>query len=70
MKIILALVGVGARHGVPVQRSRWVTFRRARSQRGTRSADREKSAALSPLGERVDRPGVFFSRRGPGEGVV
>ena len=26
--------------------------------------------ALSPLGERVDRTGVFFSRGGPGEGVV
>jgi hypothetical protein len=26
--------------------------------------------ALSPLGERVARPGVFFSRGGPGEGVV
>jgi len=25
--------------------------------------------ALSPLGERVGRPGVFFSRGGPGEGV-
>jgi hypothetical protein len=25
---------------------------------------------LSPLGERVDRTGVFFSRSGPGEGVV
>ena len=24
---------------------------------------------LSPLGERVDRTGVFFSRGGPGEGV-
>ena len=27
-------------------------------------------AALSPLGERVDRPGVFFSRGRPGEGVL
>ena len=26
--------------------------------------------ALSPLGERVDRDGVFISRRGPGEGVI
>jgi hypothetical protein len=26
--------------------------------------------ALSPLGERVDRTGVFFSRGGPGEGVA
>ena len=25
---------------------------------------------LSPLGERVDRTGVFFSRGGPGEGVA
>jgi len=25
--------------------------------------------ALSPLEERVDRTGVFFSRGGPGEGV-
>ena len=25
--------------------------------------------ALSPLGARVDRTGVFFSRGGPGEGV-
>jgi hypothetical protein len=25
--------------------------------------------ALSPLGERVARAGVFFSRRGSGEGV-
>ena len=27
-------------------------------------------ATLAPLGERVDRDGVFSSRRGPGEGVV
>jgi hypothetical protein len=26
--------------------------------------------ALSPLGERVDRTGVFFCRGGPGEGVA
>ena len=26
--------------------------------------------ALSSLGERVDRNGVFFSRGGPGEGVI
>jgi len=25
---------------------------------------------LAPLGERVDRDGVFISRRGPGEGLV
>jgi len=40
-----------------------------------RSADRQvlrrpRIVALSPLGERVDRDGVFISRRGPGEGVV
>jgi VWFA-related protein len=28
-----------------------------------------QNPALSPLGERVDRTGVFFSRGGPGEGV-
>ena len=44
-------------------------FRSTLPSSRARVQEESVSSPLSPLGERVARTGVFFSRGGPGEGV-
>ena len=56
---------VAASRDAPLPRQEWGAY-----IQNNVCATRENGPALSPLGERVDRPGAFFSRGGPGEGVA